>query len=164
MAHPLHSICKRKGRFPKSMKGKLRSYEISSEFAVTSTCLSAVIFMDSISNYRSKHCFYNSININNIILYFNNPSIDLYNSIALSVLDNQILTIFMPMLCAKSLQSCLTLCNPMDCNPPGSSCPWDSPGKNTGMGCHAFLQEIFSIQELNRHLLQSLHCRQILHR
>ena len=85
------------------MKGKLRSYEISSEFAVTSTCLSAVIFMDSISNYRSKHCFYNSININNIILYFNNPSIDLYNSIALSVLDNQILTIFMPMLCAKSL-------------------------------------------------------------
>ena len=23
--------------------------------------------------------------------------------------------------CAKSLQSCLTLCNPMDCSPPGSS-------------------------------------------
>ena len=28
---------------------------------------------------------------------------------------------------AKSLQSCLTLCDPMD-----SSSPWDSPGKNTG--------------------------------
>ena len=26
--------------------------------------------------------------------------------------------------CAKSLQSCLTLCNPMDCGPPGSSAHW----------------------------------------
>ena len=25
--------------------------------------------------------------------------------------------------CAKSLQSCLTLCDPMDCSPPGSSVP-----------------------------------------
>ena len=45
---------------------------------------------------------------------------------------------------AKSLQSCLTLCDPMDCNLPGSSlCPWDSPGKNTGVGCHALLLGIF---------------------
>ena len=34
--------------------------------------------------------------------------------------------------CAKSLQSCLALCNPMDCSLP-SSCPWDSPGKNTDL-------------------------------
>ena len=34
-------------------------------------------------------------------------------------------------------QLCLTLCNPMDCSPPGSSVPGDSPGKNTGVGCHA---------------------------
>ena len=40
-------------------------------------------------------------------------------------------------------QSCLTLCEPMDCSPPGS-CPWDSPGKNTGVGCHALLQEDLS--------------------
>ena len=32
--------------------------------------------------------------------------------------------------CAKSLQSCLTLCDPMDCSPPGSSVHGDSPGKN----------------------------------
>ena len=31
----------------------------------------------------------------------------------------------------------------MDCNPPGSSVRRDSPGKNTGMGCHALLQRIF---------------------
>ena len=32
-------------------------------------------------------------------------------------------------------------------------CPWDSPGKNTGVGCHALLQGIFPIQELNLWLL-----------
>ena len=34
-------------------------------------------------------------------------------------------------------QSCPTLCNPMDYNPPGSSVHEDSPGKNTGVSCHA---------------------------
>ena len=33
-----------------------------------------------------------------------------------------------------SLQSCLTLCDPMDYNPPGSSVHGIFPGKNTGMG------------------------------
>ena len=28
----------------------------------------------------------------------------------------------------------------MDCSPPGSSVHGDSPGRNTGVGCHAFLQ------------------------
>ena len=40
---------------------------------------------------------------------------------------------------AKSLQSCLTLCDPIDGSPQGSR-PWDSPGKNTGVGCHFLLQ------------------------
>ena len=39
-------------------------------------------------------------------------------------------------------------------------CPWDSPGKNTGVGCHALLQEIFSTQALNPGLP---HCRRILY-
>ena len=121
---------------------------------------------------------------------------------------------------AKSLQSCLTLCNPMDCSPPGSSAhgfsrqeywsglpcplpghlpdpgmertspalqvefftteppgkvkvkllsrvrifarllhPWDSPGKNTGVGCHFLLQAIFPTQGSNPGLP---HCRQTL--
>ena len=38
---------------------------------------------------------------------------------------------------AKSLQSCPTLCDPIDCSPP---CPWDSPGKNNGVGCHFLFQ------------------------
>ena len=37
-------------------------------------------------------------------------------------------------------QLCLTLCDHKDYSLPGSSCPWDSPGKNTGVGCHALLQ------------------------
>ena len=40
---------------------------------------------------------------------------------------------------AKSHQSCPTLCDPIDGGPPGSH-PWDSPGKNTGVGCHFLLQ------------------------
>ena len=41
---------------------------------------------------------------------------------------------------AKSLQSCSTLCDSVDSSPPGSPRPWDSPGKNTGVGCHFPLQ------------------------
>ena len=34
-------------------------------------------------------------------------------------------------------QSCPTLCNPMDCSPPGSSIHGDAPARITGMGGHA---------------------------
>ena len=36
-------------------------------------------------------------------------------------------------------------------------CPWDSPGKNTGVGCHALLQGIFPTQGLKPGLLRFLH-------
>ena len=39
---------------------------------------------------------------------------------------------------AKSRQSYQTLCDPIDNTPPGF-CPWDSPGKNTGVSCHFLL-------------------------
>ena len=39
-------------------------------------------------------------------------------------------------------------------------CPWDSPGKNTRVGCHFLLQGVFPTQGLNQGLL---HCRQILY-
>ena len=41
---------------------------------------------------------------------------------------------------AKPLQSCLTLCDPTDGSPTRLPRPWDSPGKNTGVGCHFLLQ------------------------
>ena len=58
-------------------------------------------------------------------------------------------------------QSCPNLCDPMDCSPPGFSVHGDSPGKNTGVGCHVLLQGIFTIQGSNPGLP---HCRWILYR
>ena len=49
----------------------------------------------------------------------------------------------------------------MDCSPPGSSVHGDSPGKNTGVGCHALLQGILPTQRSNPGLPC---CRQILYR
>ena len=43
------------------------------------------------------------------------------------------------LVCVLVTKSCPTLCDPVKYSPPGSSPPgeWDSPGKNTGVGCHA---------------------------
>ena len=55
-------------------------------------------------------------------------------------------------------QSCPISCDSVDCSLPGSSVHGDSPGKNTVVGCHVFLQGIFPTQRSNPGLL---HCRQI---
>ena len=57
-------------------------------------------------------------------------------------------------------QSCPTLCDPTDCDPPGSSVHGHSPGKNTGVGCHALLQGIFPTQGSNPGLH---HCSRVLY-
>ena len=57
-------------------------------------------------------------------------------------------------------QSCPTLCNPLDCSPPGFSDHGDSPGNNTGVSCHALLQGIFPTQQSTWGLL---HCKWILY-
>ena len=49
---------------------------------------------------------------------------------------------------AKSRQSCPTPCDPTDGSPPGSR-PWDSLGKNTGVGCH-FLLQCVKVKSLSR--------------
>ena len=40
-------------------------------------------------------------------------------------------------------QSRPTLSDPMDCSPPGSSNPWDFPGKSTGVGYHCLTPKEF---------------------
>ena len=60
----------------------------------------------------------------------------------------------------KVAQSCPTLCDPMDCKFTRLLCPWDSPGKSTGVGSHSLLQGIFSTRGLNPGLS---HCQQILY-
>ena len=44
---------------------------------------------------------------------------------------------------------------PYGLQPPRLLCPWDSPGKNPGVGYHALLQGIFSTQGLNACLFPS---------
>ena len=54
----------------------------------------------------------------------------------------------------KSLQSCLTL-QLYGLKSTRLLSPWDSPGKNTGVGCYALLQGIFPTQGSNPGLLPS---------
>ena len=62
-------------------------------------------------------------------------------------------------------QSCPTLCKPMDrsLQPARLLCPWDFPGKNTGVSCHSLLQGTFPTQGSKLCLLCLLHCREILY-
>ena len=57
--------------------------------------------------------------------------------------------------CALFAQLCLTVCDPVDYRIPPTRlpCPWNFPGKNTGVGCHFLLQGIFLTQGLNPGLL-----------
>ena len=63
-------------------------------------------------------------------------------------------------ICSKVSESCPTLCDPRDSSPPRLLCPWNSPGKNTGVGSHSLLQEIFPTEGLNPGLP---HCKRILY-
>ena len=59
----------------------------------------------------------------------------------------------------KVSQSVMSL-QPHGLQPSRLLCPWDAPGKNTGVGCHALLQEIFPTQKLNS---GPLYCRKIIY-
>ena len=66
--------------------------------------------------------------------------------------------------CACSVaQPCLTLCDPMDCGPPGSSVQRISQARTLGCIAISFSQGIFPTQGSNPRLLHHLHCRQILY-
>ena len=62
-------------------------------------------------------------------------------------------------ICVLVTQSCLTLARPHGLQPSRILCPWDSPHKNTGVGCYSLLQGIFPAQVSN---LGRPNCRQIL--
>ena len=54
-------------------------------------------------------------------------------------------------------QPCPTFWVLMDRSPPSTSCLWNFPGKNTGVGSHFLLQGIFLTQRSNSHPLHLLH-------
>ena len=104
---------------------------------------------------RKKHFLFlpDKSSINEKPLYFqiSVPSMDslftIYLSVSFSPLQKSSISavwnlnvyLTMVLLCSVA-QSCQTLCNPMDWNPPGSSVLGDSPGKNARVDCHVLLQ------------------------
>ena len=74
--------------------------------------------------------------------------------------NSDVLLVNMCMCVCLITPPCPTLCDLMGCSLPGSSVHGDSPGKNTGVGCHSFVQGIFPTRESNLRLLP---CRQILY-
>ena len=64
--------------------------------------------------------------------------------------------------CVLSCFSHIQLCNPWTVST-RLLCPWNSPGKNTGVGWYALFQRIFPAQESNPYRLCCLHCRQVLY-
>ena len=63
-------------------------------------------------------------------------------------------SVLLLLVCVKSAQSCPTLRDPMAVAR-RLLCPWDSSGKNTGVGCPALLQGIFPTPGSNPHPLTS---------
>ena len=92
-----------------------------------------------------------------VVLLFYNFKIKLYIYIYMQA-NSQLLNSAVLFLVTQSL---LTLCDPVDYTLPGSSVHGDSPGKNTGVSCHALLQGMFPTQGLNpvlRHYRWILFC------
>ena len=59
-------------------------------------------------------------------------------------------------MCAQLLQSCPDSLAPSGLWPARLLCPWDSPGKDTGVGCHALLKKyIHSKHLINAHKLEA---------
>ena len=70
-----------------------------------------------------------------------NRLLKILNTIAVTVMKRSFSIPAAAPAAAKSLQSCPTLCDPIDVwQPTRFPRPWDSPGKNTGVGCHFLLQ------------------------
>ena len=62
------------------------------------------------------------------------------NIVKMTILSNTIYR-FKAAAAAKSLQSCPTLCDPIDSSPPGSPIPGIFPGRSIGVGCHCLLHK-----------------------
>ena len=63
----------------------------------------------------------------------------------------------LPFVCCFFTKSYPTLFRLHGLQPIRLLCPWDSPGKNTGVGCHFLLHGIFPTQRTNLRLLCLLH-------
>ena len=69
------------------------------------------------------------------------------------VLHESCVTLFLILCCCLIAKSCLSLLQPHGLQHTRLLCPWDFPGKNTGVSCHFLLQGVFLTQGLNLCLL-----------
>ena len=84
--------------------------------------------------------------------YWNTPS-ETNEKCKFYIIHCQLLILALVCVCAWSVaQLCLTLCNPLDCSPPGSSV-YGIFQSRTGVPCHLLLQGIFPTQGSNPHHL-----------
>ena len=84
---------------------------------------------------------YSSTSSSSLLLIIFSPHL-LFSPVSPSSSSSRsILSVYYAAAAAKSLQSCLTLCDPID-GSCGDPCPWDSSGKNTEVGCHFLLQHM----------------------
>ena len=99
------------------------------------------------------------------LFYIHSPWPALQLMLEFTVSHSQWEFVLSQLLCmhAKSFRLCLTLLPPHGLQPTRLFCPWDSPGKNTGVACHALLQRIFLTQGSNSCLLYLLRWQQVLY-
>ena len=110
--------------------------------------------------------FYSFLWLSDILLYTYKYKIfilykHIYKTSPLSI--HQLIDICSHILVCVCVFSCVWLCATLWTITRWLLCPWDSPGKNTGMGCHFLLQGMFLTQGSNSPLLHLLPCRQILY-
>ena len=96
------------------------------------------------------------------VMQLKRPNWDIfpYVDVFLLYLDNPDTPVMMAHVCAHELKVASlvsTSLRPHGLQPSRFLCPWDSPGKNTGVCCHFLLQGTFPTQALNPHLLCILH-------
>ena len=136
-----------------SIRGRL-GFSPTTKARQTSTLGSPTLSVHKTGQLPSKFLFNTDENVDNVMVQTVSPSPlhvsqCLRRRIALCVHVSVVVT-----------QSCLTLCDPMECSPSGSSVHGVLQAKNTGVGCHSLPQGIFLTQGSNPGLL---HCRQILY-
>ena len=86
-----------------------------------------------------KHAFHYALKVSDflkILMHFS--QISLANNLfakRLKRVENRHVSVYM----CLAAQSCPTLCDSIDCNPPSTTVHGGSPGRNTGVGCHVFM-------------------------
>ena len=146
----------KKGKSVLAMQMKLLRYSFSLALRITSVFYSWSIFrvgsgdLGNQKIYIYGSLYFNFLKSSNILIY--SPLKLIYRNLIESLAGSKECASNMSVLCLLT-QSYPSLCNPMDCSPPGTSVHGDSPGKNTEVSCHVLLQGIFPTQGSNQHLL-----------